>query len=122
MSLAWPNRTTVADANLEGGTTLWALHAMTGDMVFGLSRCVGPRRRLEACSRPDATQPERRWQRLNIKHRPTADEPRKAILVPTDEAYDEDSLWGLLLEYHENEVHTAALIRGVACDDSSPVS
>ena len=37
-----------------------------------------------------------------MKHQPTAEEPRKAALVFTEEAYDADGLWELLKEYHDN--------------------
>lgn len=93
-------------ARLEGGLTLWALHAMTGDHVFGLTRTL-----------PGANQEElgKTWRRLNVKNRPTPEEPRKAALVFTDEEHDTDGLWELLKAYHDNEALLAASLteRGV---------
>ena len=75
---------------------------MTGDHVFGLTRA------LPASDAPSGEEHGHRWRRLNMKHRPTAEEPRKAVLVYTDEAYDTASLWELLCEYHDNEALLAA--------------
>ena len=50
-----------------------------------------------------------------MKHRPTIEEPRKVVLVFTDEEYDTDSLWELLQEYHDSEALLAASLADRSC-------
>ena len=53
-------------AALDGGLTLWALHVMTGDHVFTLSR----------------DEAGGVWKRLDMRMQPTDDNPRKVDVTP----------------------------------------
>jgi hypothetical protein len=91
--------------NLEGGITLWALHAMTGDHVFGLRRV-------------DGDGGGGRWKRLDmtrlaepsLQHVPRL--RRRAVsevgLYSGSEMHDVESLWRLLQGYRDHEALLAA--------------
>ena len=84
-------------AALEGGLTLWALHVMTGDVVFSLSRKDGSA-----------------WKRLDMRPQPTDDNPRKVGLYHTKEEYTAEQLWQLLRAYDSSAALLAASISSQA--------
>jgi len=84
-------------AALEGGLTLWALHVMTGDHVFSLSRKEGAA-----------------WKRLDMRPQPTDDNPRKVGLYYTKEEYTAEQLWELLKSYDSSAALLAASISSQA--------
>ena len=85
-------------AGIDGGLTLWALHAMTGDHVFRLTRDDN----------------STTWERLNLKNHGTAAEPRKCGLYHCSpkEIHSPEKLWKLLKEYDRCNACLAASISG----------
>ena len=86
-------------AGIDGGLTLWALHAMTGDHVFRLTRDDN----------------STTWERLNLKNHGTAAEPRKCGLYHCSpkEIHSPEKLWKLLKEYDRCNACLAASSRHV---------
>lgn len=98
--------------HLKGGLTLWALRAMTGDHVFTLKKMRDKHGGA--------------WRRYDLVSFATEAEPRKCGLRKTEEEYDSESLWKLLLQYDRGEAIMAASItkdkRKKKDDDSSSSS
>lgn len=69
-------------AALDGGRTLWALHAMTGDVCFPVYR------------RPDGT-----WQRNEVRYVGSAADRCKIAEYRTDDVWDSAELFERVLQY-----------------------
>jgi len=83
-------------ANLDGGHTVWAWQAMTGDHVFFFKFL------------PDT----KKWARMDISYPTKRHNKREVGFVQTEEQYDEKKIWEMIKRYDARKSVLAASITG----------
>eukprot|EP00904_Undaria_pinnatifida_P010244 jgi/Undpi1/634/HiC_scaffold_10.g04098.m1 len=75
-------------SSIAGGFEAWGLKVLTGNHVFTFKRL-----------KPVSKGADGQWRRYEFLFKPSKDDIRDAASVGTDEVYDSEKFWGVLLTY-----------------------